>query len=133
MEQLFRHCPEAIANTRRIAEMCEFDLSADLGYALPGADVPEGYTPDSYLQQICCEAAARRYGPVPHKAAERLREEFRLIELHNLAGFLLLYREIVLLAQKIMEEKGLTQPETPLEERPPGRGAAPRWPCWWAT
>ena len=39
-----------------------------------------------------------------------------------MAGFLLLYREIVLIAQKIMEEKGLSHPETPLEERPPGRG-----------
>ena len=56
------------------------------------------------------------------EVAERLREEFRLIERHNLAGFLLLYREIVLLAQEIMEERGLSHPETPLEERPPGRG-----------
>ena len=122
MERLFRHCPEAIANTRRIAEMCEFDLSADLGYTLPEADVPEGYTPDSYLQQLCYEAATRRYDTVPRQVAERLREEFRLIELHNLAGFLLLYREIVQIAQKIMEERGLSHPETPLEERPPGRG-----------
>ena len=52
----------------------------------------------------------------------RLDEEFHLISRHRLAGFLLLYREIVLLAQKIMEEKGLSHPETPLEERPPGRG-----------
>ena len=52
----------------------------------------------------------------------RLDEEFHLIGRHRLAGFLLLYREIVLLAQKIMEEKGLSHPETPLEERPPGRG-----------
>ncbi len=122
MERLFRHCPEALVNTRRIAEMCEFDLSADLGYTLPEADVPEGYTADSYLQQLSYEAATRRYGSVTQKVAERLREEFRLIELHGLAGFLLLYREIVLLAQKIMEERGLVQPETPLEERPPGRG-----------
>ena len=137
MEELFSHCPEAIANTRRIAGMCEFDLSADLGYTLPDADVPQGYTPDSYLQQLCYEAATRRYGSagsglpvqsgsVPRaglvKVAERLREEFRLIELHNLSGFLLLYREIVQIAQKIMEERGLSQPEMPLEERPPGRG-----------
>ena len=122
MEQLFRHCPAALANTRRIVEMCDFDLSADLGYTLPEADVPQGYTADSYLQQLCYEAAMRRYGSMTQKVAERLREEFRLIELHNLAGFLLLYREIVLLAQKIMEERGLVQPETPLEERPPGRG-----------
>ena len=122
MEELFSHCPEAISNTRRIAGMCEFDLSADLGYTLPDADVPQGYTPDSYLQQLCYEAATRRYGSVTPKVAERLREEFRLIELHNLSGFLLLYREIVQIAQKIMEERGLSQPEMPLEERPPGRG-----------
>ncbi len=122
MEELFSHCPEVIANTRRIAGMCEFDLSADLGYTLPDADVPQGYTPDTYLQQLCYEAAIRRYGSVTPKVAERLREEFRLIELHNLSGFLLLYREIVQIAQKIMEERGLSQPEMPLEERPPGRG-----------
>jgi len=122
LEHLFRHCPDAIANTRRIAEMCEFDLSADLGYSLPEPEVPEGYTTDSYLQQLCHEAAIRRYGSVTPKVAERLQEEFRLIDLHRLAGFLLLYREIVMLAQRIMEEKGLVQPETPLEERPPGRG-----------
>ncbi len=39
-----------------------------------------------------------------------------------MAGFLLLYREIVLLAQEIMQEQGLVQPEIPIEERPPGRG-----------
>ena len=49
-------------------------------------------------------------------------EEFRLVERHGLAGFLLLYREIVLLGREIMEERGLLHPETPLEERPPGRG-----------
>ena len=122
MEELFSHCPEAVASTRRVAGMCEFDLSADLGYTLPDADVPQGYTPDSYLQQLCYEAATRRYGSVTPKVAERLREEFRLIELHNLSGFLLLYREIVQIAQQIMEERGLSHPEIPLEERPPGRG-----------
>ena len=31
MERLFRHYPDAVASTRRIAEMREFDLSADSG------------------------------------------------------------------------------------------------------
>ena len=60
--------------------------------------------------------------PCRSRSKRRLREEFRLIQRHGLAGFLLLYREIVLLAQGIMEERGVTHPETPLEERPPGRG-----------
>ena len=122
MAQLFRDCPEAVANTHRAAEQCEFNLGTDLGYTLPEPQVPEGYTPQSYLERLCHEAAARRYGSVPEQVERRLREEFRLTLRHRLAGFLLLYREIVLLAQGIMEERGVTHPETPLEERPPGRG-----------
>ena len=122
MGRLVRHCPEAVANTRRIAESCQLDLSADLGYALPSAAVPEGYTPNSYLRQLCREAAVRRYGSVTPQVQDRLDEEFRLIEKHKLAGFILLYREIVLLAQDIMQERGLIHPETPLEARPPRRG-----------
>ena len=122
IERLFAEWPEAVSNTLRVAEQCEFDLSTDLGYTLPDPDVPDGYTPESYLRRLCYEAAARRYGSVTQQVEERLREEFRLIEHLNLAGFLLLYREIALLAQRIMEERGLVDPETPVEERPPGRG-----------
>ena len=122
MERLFRRRPDALANTLRIAERCGFDLSTDLGYQLPSPDVPQGYTPDSYLRRECYEAAARRYGSVSPQVDERLRTELELIRKHGLAGFLLLYREIALVAQQIMRERGLADPETPLEERPPGRG-----------
>ena len=122
MQRLFRERPDAIASTRRIAEQCAFNLGSDLGYTLPDPQVPEGYTADGFLRRLCMEAAQRRYGAVSARVRERLDEEFRLIGKHRLAGFLLLYREIVLLAQTIMQEKGLTDPETPLEERPPGRG-----------
>ena len=122
MRRLFEEIPEAIANTLEIADKCEFDLSTGLGYTLPEPAVPARYTPDSYLKRLCSEAALRRYGTVTPEVEARLDEEFRLIGRHKLSGFLLLYREIVLLAQKIMEEKGLSHPETPLEERLPGRG-----------
>ena len=122
MSRLFAEFPEAICNTRLVAEQCQFNLSTDLGYTLPDPIVPDGYTPESYLKRLCYEAAARRYGSVSMAVADRLEEEFRLIGRHKLAGFLLLYREIVRLAQRIMEERGLSEPETPLEKRPPGRG-----------
>ena len=122
MERLFEGCPEAVSNTLCIAEQCEFDLGTDLGYTLPDPAVPDGYTPLSYLRRLCDEAAVRRYGSVSGEVEERLRDEFKLIEAHGLAGFLLLYREIALIAQRIMEERGLVRPETPVEERPPGRG-----------
>ena len=122
MAELFGDCPEALANTARIAESCTFNLSTDLGYALPEPDVPMGYTPQRYLKQLCLEAAIRRYGAITPQLEARLDEEMRLIQRHHLAGFLLLYREIVHIAQRVMQERGLTPPETPLEERTPGRG-----------
>ena len=122
MEALFKELPEAVSNTVRIAEQCEFDLGTDLGYTLPDPAVPDGYTPLTYLRRLCDEAAVRRYGSVSGEVEQRLRDEFNLIEIHGLAGFLLLYREIALIAQRIMEERGLVRPETPVEERPPGRG-----------
>jgi len=122
MAELFSEFPEAICHTRLVAEQCAFNLSTDLGYTLPEPLVPDGYTPESYLKRLCYEAAARRYGSVTTEVEQRLEEEFRLIGRHNLAGFLLLYREIVRLAQQIMEERGLVGPETPIEQRPPGRG-----------
>lgn len=122
MQRLFRAFPEAIASTARIAQRCDFNLSTDLGYQLPVPPVPAGYTPESYLERLCYEAAQRRYGGIPPRVRARLEEEFRLIRKHGLSGFLLLYREIVLLAHRLMVEEGLVSPETPLEARPPGRG-----------
>ena len=122
MRRLFHHCPEALENTLKIAESCDFNLDTDLGYHLPDADVPEGYTAQSYLERLCYEAAVRRYGGVTEKVEQRLREEFRLIEMHGMAGFLLLYRDIARMAWEIMLERGLVSPEVPLESRPPGRG-----------
>ncbi len=129
MKEIFHQYPEAVANTVRIAERCAFNLATGLDYSLPRADVPQGYTADSYLRQLCLEAARRRYGPVSRQVRERLDRELLLIAKHGMAGFLLLYRDIVLLAQQIMEERGLTHPETPLEERPRAGAGVPRWPC----
>ena len=123
MGRLFeREYPGIIDATHRVAEQCDFNLADNINYQLPEPDVPAGYTTDSYLQRLCFEAAMRRYGGISQRVQDRLDEEFTLIKRHGIAGFLLLYRDIVLLAQQIMEERGLTPPEIPLEERPPGRG-----------
>ncbi len=123
MARLFeREYPGIVDAPRRIAEQCDFNLADSINYELPEPDVPAGYTTDSYLRRLCFEAAMRRYGGISQRVQDRLDEEFRLIKRHGIAGFLLLYRDIVLLAQQIMEERGLTPPEIPLEERPPGRG-----------
>ena len=123
MAELFHDCPDALASTVRIAERCaSFDLTRDLGYRLPDSPVPEGFTQESHLRLLCEQAAVRRYGGVTDKVKARLDEEFRLIRRHNLAGFLLIYHDIIQLARQVQVELGLVDPELPIEERPPGRG-----------
>ena len=122
MAELFRECPEAIENTLRIAERCNFDLTHDLNYRFPDYPVPQGHTPQTYLERLCREAAVRRYGSITPQVEARLEKEFRLLKRHNLAGFLLIYYDIIQMAREIMIELGLSDVEIPLEERPPGRG-----------
>jgi error-prone DNA polymerase len=122
MAGLFRSCPEAIDNTGRIAQRCTFDLTRDLGYQFPDYPAPNGHTPQSYLEELCHQAVQRRYRGDNQRVQQRLREEFDLIRRRNLAGFLLMYHDIIQLAREVMIDLGLTDREIPLEERPPGRG-----------
>ena len=123
MSGLFRGCPEAIANTLRIAERCAaFDLTRDLDYRFPDYPVPKGFSQESYLRHLCDRAAIRRYGSITDRVKARLDEEFRLVRRHNLAGFFLIYHDIIQLGREVMIELGLTDREIPVEENPPGRG-----------
>ncbi|MBN2074906.1 MAG: DNA polymerase III subunit alpha [Dehalococcoidales bacterium] len=122
LEELFRECPEALENTVRIAERCNFDLTRDLCYHFPDYDAPDGHTPESYLEKLCCEAAVRRYGSVTPKVKKRLDEEFRLINKYKLSGFLLLYQEVIKMGREVMIDLGLSDPSLTVEENPPGRG-----------
>ncbi|MFC2059628.1 DNA polymerase III subunit alpha [Chloroflexota bacterium] len=122
LEPLFKECPEALNNTLGIAECCTFDLATDHAYTFPDYPAPESYNPQSYLEKLCHDAAIRRYGSITSKIRARLAEEFLLISRYNLAGFLLMYHEVIKLGQEVMIEQGLSDPSLTVEENPPGRG-----------
>ncbi|MDP7578939.1 MAG: DNA polymerase III subunit alpha [SAR202 cluster bacterium] len=122
MASIFRDLPEAIQNTNRIAERCTFNLETQLAYGLPDYDVPVGYTAQSYLEEICNEAAFRKYGLITPEVRERLNIELELIKERRLAGFFLNYYEVIQIAREAMIDLGFGDHETPLEGRPPGTG-----------
>ncbi len=122
LQDRFHECPESLANTRDIAERCTLDLTKDLSYTFPDYPAPPGYTTESYLESLCHEAAIRRYGTVTTEVQQRLEEEFRLIKKYNLAGFLLMYHEVIKLGREVMIDQGLSDPSLTVEENPPGRG-----------
>jgi error-prone DNA polymerase len=122
MARLFRELPEAIENTLAIAERCRFDPTHDLTYRFPEYPVPDGRSQIDYLDALCRVAALRRYGAITPRIDDRLREEMRRIERHNLAGLLLMYGEIIGIARQVQIDLGLVDPSVPLEASPPGRG-----------
>jgi error-prone DNA polymerase len=122
MARFFRELPEAIDNTLAIAERCRFDPTLDLTYRFPEYPVPDGRSQINHLNALCRTAALRRYGAMTPQIDDRLREEMRRIERHNLAGLLLMYGEIIGIARQVQVDLGLVDPSVPLEASPPGRG-----------
>src|SRR5213082_3570891 len=105
VEELFRDCPDAVANTAALAERCRaFDLTRDLGYTFPdfrGADL----TPAPRALAELCRAKLEELYPAgsPHRddALRRLEQELTLIEHHRLSGFFLVYHDLFDLAREV--------------------------------
>ncbi len=61
MHKLFGHIPGALDNSLLIAEMCDVDPEP-AGYHLPLFEVPDGYTPETFLRNLCVNGLEARYG-----------------------------------------------------------------------
>ena len=68
MAAVFKDHPDALANTLRIAERCQVDLSNATNH-LPNFDVPAGYTLDDYFEHIVREGFAQRLPRLKELAA----------------------------------------------------------------
>ena len=85
MTRLFIDIPEAITNTLIIADRCNVDLSFK-GYHLPKFEVPEGYTPQSYLVYLCEKGLAIKYESRMNDPLVRQRLDYELKIIHSM-GF----------------------------------------------
>ncbi len=87
MAQLFSAYPQAIANTRAIADKVTepaFNLDKK-GYPvrdtslIPGYTPPDGSTPPEYLRKLTAEGLKRRYGEVTKRELDRAEYELGVI------------------------------------------------------
>src|ERR671936_2279037 len=99
MASRFGDHPEAVAESARLAERLDFDLTRDLGYRYPGSEDPGA---DRALAEICRARLEHRYAGDPRhrEARRRLEDELRLIRSLKLSGFLLLHYDILELARE---------------------------------
>jgi error-prone DNA polymerase len=99
MMRLFRHCPEAVAETLHFAQSITFTL-AELGQRYPREPVPRGRTPDGYLRDLT-ETGLKRHFPdgVPAHVAALAEKELRFIADRKIAHYFLTVRDIVAFAR----------------------------------
>ncbi len=119
MAERFAEHPAAVAETLRLAERLEFDLTSELGYRYPREGDPGV---DRELAEVCRALLAQRYAGSARRAeAEvRLEQELGTIRALGLSGFFLLHRDLLELAREVaLEVRG---PESARSILPPGRG-----------
>ncbi|MBR5537310.1 MAG: DNA polymerase III subunit alpha [Clostridia bacterium] len=95
MANLFPQAPEALANTVRIAEMCNMDFIFGK-YHLPAFRLPEGESDArSYLEKLCEQGFARRYPTAPREYRDRLRYELDMIARMGFVEYFLIVQDFV--------------------------------------
>lgn len=128
MRERFKQYPEALANTVWIAEQCAaFDLTdqTHVNYQFPDYTSETGESPDEALARACEAAFDSHYreeSELKARARVRLQEELALIARHQLAGFFLLYRDLLVLAREVADEVRGTNSARSKANLPPGRG-----------
>lgn len=106
MAALFSDYPEALQNTLRIAERCNFDFEFG-NIILPEYEVPEGHTFDSYMEKLSRDGLEERlevtfrHVPQEEHAAlrkryeERLDVELDIIRTMGYAGYFLIVWDFI--------------------------------------
>ncbi|MFC1995427.1 DNA polymerase III subunit alpha [Chloroflexota bacterium] len=99
MTELFKDIPQAMENTKHIAEMCNLELEFGRLH-LPEIELPEGKTADQFLVDLCHESLHQYY---PHPAPEiekRLDYELEVIRQTQFANYFLVVLDIISFAKK---------------------------------
>ncbi len=94
MRELFAACPEAVDNTLKIAEQCNLEFSFG-EFHLPYFAIPEGYTPETYLNQLTMSKFADKYPQADKIINERLAYELQMINEMGFAEYFLIVQDLV--------------------------------------
>jgi DNA polymerase-3 subunit alpha len=97
MWEKFKHVPEALENTVRIADMIDLELDLKTTH-FPNYDVPPGHNLESFLRELCKQRFDKRY-PVGHprrdEAKTRMAYELEIIVSKGYAGYFLVVQDFI--------------------------------------
>lgn len=99
MAEFYQDIPQALENTRRIAEMCNLKLDFGRLY-LPEIELPEGKTADQFLADLCNQRLSQYYPNPSPEIKQRLDYELEVIEKTQFANYFLVVWDIISFAIK---------------------------------
>ncbi|MFH5185659.1 DNA polymerase III subunit alpha [Paenibacillus sp. TAB 01] len=120
MGRLFAHAPQAVENTRIIAERCRLELEFGRSILPQFEPIPQGMTAGQYLAELCRNGLEARYGESPEwldpdrrrSMEERLNYELSVIERMGFSDYFLIVWDFI----RFAHEKGIVTG--------PGRGSS---------
>lgn len=95
MRHKFGYVEEAIQNTQKIADMCDFDFEFG-NTKLPNFQVPDGITHYDYLREKSYKGLKEKYGENPDKLyVDRLEYELSVIESMGYVDYFLIVSDFI--------------------------------------
>lgn len=100
MKHAFRDIPDAILNTRAIAEKCNLDFI--LGKSLlPKYEIPNGISADTYLYELTINGLKAKFrGNPPSNYIDRLKLELQVIKKMGYSSYFLIVWDFISYARK---------------------------------
>lgn len=99
MYKSFSYVPEAIENTVKIAEMCNFDYEFHVS-KLPQFPLPEEVDPYEYLRETCYKGLGERYGDITEELRDRLEYELGVIKNMGYVDYFLIVWDFIRFANE---------------------------------
>lgn len=114
MADVFTDIPEAVINTREIADRCNLILGIhDKKFFLPNYPRPANFNSDfEYLKHLACKGLRQKYQKITPELEKRLQLELSVIHKMGFAGYFLVVKDIIDFAREKKIPVG------------PGRGSA---------
>jgi DNA polymerase-3 subunit alpha len=95
MKEAFRDVPEAIENTRKVAEKCNLDFRFD-EFRLPKYELPEGEDDNNYLKTLAEKGLNQKLnGIIPDNYQERLQSELEMIKKMGFSSYFLIVWDFI--------------------------------------
>ena len=97
MYEMFKNVPNAIENTRKIADSIDIELPMG-DYHLPKFPIPQdapSINPDDYLKILCKQGVQDLYGDYTPELDSRLEHELKVIQKMGFAGYFLITADFV--------------------------------------